>query len=82
MHPEFGIGRIVSMEGAGPKRKGTVVFTVAESHEPSCWPFPRCVRSAKPADPGPLPTGERAQPSLRSTVNLTIELTREQGSRS
>jgi DNA helicase-2/ATP-dependent DNA helicase PcrA len=28
LHPEFGIGRIVSIEGAGPKRKGKVAFTV------------------------------------------------------
>ena len=28
MHPQFGIGRIVSVEGAGPKRKGTVAFAV------------------------------------------------------
>jgi DNA helicase II / ATP-dependent DNA helicase PcrA len=27
-HPEFGIGRIVSIDGAGPKRKGKVAFTV------------------------------------------------------
>ena len=28
IHPQFGIGRIVSVEGAGPKRKGTVAFAV------------------------------------------------------
>src|SRR5262249_11769500 len=28
VHPQFGIGRIVSVEGAGPKRKGTVAFAV------------------------------------------------------
>ena len=31
MHPEYGIGRIVSVEGAGPNRKGTVAFTVGDS---------------------------------------------------
>jgi ATP-dependent DNA helicase UvrD/PcrA len=30
VHPHFGIGRIVSVEGAGPRRKGTVAFTVGE----------------------------------------------------
>ena len=30
VHPQFGIGRIVSVEGAGPKRKGTVAFAVGE----------------------------------------------------
>jgi DNA helicase-2/ATP-dependent DNA helicase PcrA len=28
MHPQFGIGRIVSIEGLGSRRKGTVAFTV------------------------------------------------------
>jgi DNA helicase-2/ATP-dependent DNA helicase PcrA len=28
MHPEYGIGRIVSIDGAGPNRKGTVAFTL------------------------------------------------------
>jgi DNA helicase-2/ATP-dependent DNA helicase PcrA len=28
MHPQFGVGRIVSVDGAGPKRKGTVSFAV------------------------------------------------------
>ena len=30
VHPQFGIGRIVSVEGAGPRRKGTVAFAVGE----------------------------------------------------
>jgi DNA helicase-2/ATP-dependent DNA helicase PcrA len=29
MHPEYGIGRIVAVEGAGPNRKGRVSFTLA-----------------------------------------------------
>ncbi len=29
MHPQFGIGRIVAIDGAGPKRKGRVAFTIA-----------------------------------------------------
>ncbi len=29
MHPQFGIGRIVSIDGAGPNRKGRVAFTIA-----------------------------------------------------
>jgi DNA helicase II / ATP-dependent DNA helicase PcrA len=28
MHPEFGIGRIVAIDGAGPDRKGRVAFTL------------------------------------------------------
>jgi DNA helicase II / ATP-dependent DNA helicase PcrA len=28
MHPEYGIGRIVSVDGAGPNRKGKVAFTL------------------------------------------------------
>ena len=28
-HPQFGIGRVVSIDGAGPKRKGRVAFTIA-----------------------------------------------------
>ena len=28
MHPEYGLGRIVAIEGAGPDRKGRVAFTV------------------------------------------------------
>jgi DNA helicase-2/ATP-dependent DNA helicase PcrA len=28
IHPQFGVGRIVCVEGAGPKRKGTVEFAV------------------------------------------------------
>ena len=28
VHPEYGIGRIVSIDGAGPNRKGRVAFTV------------------------------------------------------
>jgi DNA helicase-2/ATP-dependent DNA helicase PcrA len=28
VHPEFGIGRIVAIDGAGPKRKGRVAFTL------------------------------------------------------
>ena len=31
MHPQFGIGRIVSVEGDGSRRKGTVAFTVGPS---------------------------------------------------
>ena len=30
VHPSFGIGRIIAVEGAGPKRKGTVAFAVGE----------------------------------------------------
>ncbi len=30
VHPSFGIGRIMSVEGAGPKRKGTVAFAVGQ----------------------------------------------------
>jgi DNA helicase-2/ATP-dependent DNA helicase PcrA len=30
MHPQYGIGRIVSVAGSGPKRKGTVAFAVGE----------------------------------------------------
>jgi ATP-dependent DNA helicase UvrD/PcrA len=29
MHPEYGIGRVVSIDGAGPDRKGRVAFTLA-----------------------------------------------------
>jgi DNA helicase-2/ATP-dependent DNA helicase PcrA len=29
LHPQYGLGRIVSIDGAGPNRKGTVAFTVA-----------------------------------------------------
>jgi DNA helicase-2/ATP-dependent DNA helicase PcrA len=29
VHPQFGIGRITSIEGAGPNRKGKVAFTLA-----------------------------------------------------
>jgi DNA helicase-2/ATP-dependent DNA helicase PcrA len=29
IHPQFGIGRIVAIDGAGPKRKGRVAFTIA-----------------------------------------------------
>jgi DNA helicase-2/ATP-dependent DNA helicase PcrA len=29
MHPEYGIGRIVAVDGAGPNRKGRVSFTIA-----------------------------------------------------
>lgn len=29
VHPEYGLGRIVAIEGAGPNRKGRVAFTVA-----------------------------------------------------
>ena len=28
MHPQYGIGRIISVEGAGPNRKGKVAFTL------------------------------------------------------
>jgi DNA helicase-2/ATP-dependent DNA helicase PcrA len=28
LHPEYGLGRIVAIEGAGPKRKGRVAFAV------------------------------------------------------
>ncbi|WP_435016193.1 ATP-dependent helicase [Tundrisphaera sp. TA3] len=28
MHPQYGIGRIVSVDGAGPNRKGRIAFTV------------------------------------------------------
>jgi DNA helicase-2/ATP-dependent DNA helicase PcrA len=28
VHPEFGLGKIASLDGAGPKRKATVAFTV------------------------------------------------------
>jgi DNA helicase-2/ATP-dependent DNA helicase PcrA len=27
-HPEYGLGRIVSIDGAGPNRKGRVMFTL------------------------------------------------------
>jgi DNA helicase-2/ATP-dependent DNA helicase PcrA len=26
LHPEYGLGRIMSVDGAGPNRKGTIVF--------------------------------------------------------
>jgi DNA helicase-2/ATP-dependent DNA helicase PcrA len=29
LHPEYGLGRIVRIDGAGPDRKGTVAFTLA-----------------------------------------------------
>jgi len=29
LHPEYGIGRIVAIDGAGPNRKGRVAFTIA-----------------------------------------------------
>jgi DNA helicase-2/ATP-dependent DNA helicase PcrA len=29
LHPEYGLGRIVAIEGAGPNRKGRVAFTIA-----------------------------------------------------
>ena len=28
MHPQYGIGRIISIDGAGPNRKGKVAFTL------------------------------------------------------
>ena len=28
IHPEYGLGRIVAIDGAGPNRKGRVAFTV------------------------------------------------------
>ena len=28
MHPQYGIGRIVAIDGAGPDRKGRVAFTL------------------------------------------------------
>ena len=28
LHPEYGLGRIVAVEGAGPNRKGRVAFAV------------------------------------------------------
>ena len=28
LHPEYGLGKIVSVDGAGPNRKGKVVFAV------------------------------------------------------
>jgi DNA helicase-2/ATP-dependent DNA helicase PcrA len=28
MHPQFGLGRIVSVDGAGPRRKGTIAFAI------------------------------------------------------
>ena len=28
VHPEYGMGRILSIEGAGPNRKGRVAFTL------------------------------------------------------
>ena len=28
MHPQYGLGRIVSIDGAGPDRKGRVAFTL------------------------------------------------------
>jgi DNA helicase-2/ATP-dependent DNA helicase PcrA len=28
LHPQYGIGRIVAIDGAGPNRKGRVAFTV------------------------------------------------------
>ncbi|WP_165226382.1 ATP-dependent helicase [Aquisphaera insulae] len=31
IHPEFGMGRITAVEGAGPKRKGTVAFATGQS---------------------------------------------------
>ena len=30
IHPQYGIGRITAIDGAGPKRKGTVAFTLGE----------------------------------------------------
>jgi DNA helicase-2/ATP-dependent DNA helicase PcrA len=29
VHPQYGIGRISAIEGAGPNRKGRVAFTIA-----------------------------------------------------
>jgi DNA helicase-2/ATP-dependent DNA helicase PcrA len=29
LHPEYGIGRIIAIDGAGPNRKGRVAFTIA-----------------------------------------------------
>jgi DNA helicase-2/ATP-dependent DNA helicase PcrA len=29
VHPEYGIGRVISIDGAGPDRKGRVAFTLA-----------------------------------------------------
>jgi DNA helicase II / ATP-dependent DNA helicase PcrA len=29
IHPEYGIGRIIAIDGAGPNRKGRVAFTLA-----------------------------------------------------
>jgi DNA helicase II / ATP-dependent DNA helicase PcrA len=28
MHPQYGIGRIIAIDGAGPNRKGRVAFTL------------------------------------------------------
>ncbi len=55
VHPQYGIGRIVSVEGAGPRRKGTVAFTVGEPRT-----FVLALAPLRPiggtAGPGPRPS--------------------------
>ncbi len=54
MHPDYGIGRIVSIEGAGAERKGRVAFAVG--------PPRTFVLSKSPLRPlpKPAPNGPRA----------------------
>jgi len=55
VHPQFGIGRIISVEGAGPRRKGTVAFAVGEPRT-----FVLALSPLRPiggtAGPGPRPS--------------------------
>jgi len=63
VHPQYGIGRITSVEGAGPKRKGTVAFAVGEPRT-----FMLAIAPLRPlggtAGPGPRPSegGGRNRP--------------------
>ncbi len=64
VHPQFGIGRIVSVEGAGPRRKGTVAFAVGEPRTFVLAMAP--LRPlGRPAGTDPRPSGgSRARPRL------------------
>jgi DNA helicase-2/ATP-dependent DNA helicase PcrA len=58
LHPEYGLGRIVAIEGAGPNRKGRVAFAVGPQRTFILAKAPlRPV--GRPAPPGQPPRGPR-----------------------
>ena len=63
LHPEYGLGRIVSVEGAGPNRKGRVAFAVGPERTFVLSKSPlRTVGRGNPDGPTPRRAGGGTNP--------------------